>query len=328
MKKRNKDKIEEYKRELIEIFSKVSHDKSLTKEFFVDILTPSEFEAIALRWQIVKRISKGETHRSKIKNNFSSINGVCFKETDIKKIQMIERGEKLHVISTVCPDYSNDGQKYTFSGPLGSSVSLTAQEHLTNVPALLEVFNQIGFVTEWKILIADLPEVIDSQRDFILRVSQGKEDYLSRCARSAIAIQEKVSNRAQVQTFSDFYGNVGLDYLNIQETVAKKIREEGEKPPFRSRFITFSMARAELACRFRGGKLSLEEVLNAGAHGMSLYITHGTLLRNIFLGQRLLLVNHQTPNLQNFYLAKFVPGFEDLENTPKFPLGILEKKLY
>ncbi len=33
-------------------------------EFLKDILTPAEFETMALRWQIVKKIDKGETHRS------------------------------------------------------------------------------------------------------------------------------------------------------------------------------------------------------------------------------------------------------------------------
>ena len=32
-------------------------------EFLKDILTPNEFEAMALRWQIVKKLNKGETHR-------------------------------------------------------------------------------------------------------------------------------------------------------------------------------------------------------------------------------------------------------------------------
>ena len=58
------NKIPEYKKELVEIFSKISGDKKLIAEFLIDILTPTEFEALALRWQIVKKLNKGETHRS------------------------------------------------------------------------------------------------------------------------------------------------------------------------------------------------------------------------------------------------------------------------
>jgi TrpR family trp operon transcriptional repressor len=56
-------KIPEYKQELVEIFCKVLGDKELMTEFLKDILTPAEFESLALRWQIVKKLNKGETHR-------------------------------------------------------------------------------------------------------------------------------------------------------------------------------------------------------------------------------------------------------------------------
>ena len=57
-------KIPEYKQELVEVFSKVFGDKKLIAELLKDILTPAEFEALALRWQIVKKLNTGETHRS------------------------------------------------------------------------------------------------------------------------------------------------------------------------------------------------------------------------------------------------------------------------
>ncbi|MES3031661.1 MAG: Trp family transcriptional regulator [Patescibacteria group bacterium] len=63
MKHSNK-KIPEYKQELVEVFSKITSDKELMALFLKDILTPNEFEALALRWQIVKKLNKGETHRS------------------------------------------------------------------------------------------------------------------------------------------------------------------------------------------------------------------------------------------------------------------------
>ena len=57
------NKILEYKKELVETFAKIFGDKKLMTEFLTDILTPTEFEALALRWQIVKKLKKGETHR-------------------------------------------------------------------------------------------------------------------------------------------------------------------------------------------------------------------------------------------------------------------------
>ena len=57
-------KIPEYKQEIVEVFSKIMGDKKLMNEFLMDILTPAEFETLALRWQIVKKLNKGETHRT------------------------------------------------------------------------------------------------------------------------------------------------------------------------------------------------------------------------------------------------------------------------
>jgi|SRR3989338_3119952 len=57
-------KIPEYKKELVEVFSKIRGDQKFMAEFLVDILTPAEFEALALRWQIVKKLNKGEDYRS------------------------------------------------------------------------------------------------------------------------------------------------------------------------------------------------------------------------------------------------------------------------
>ncbi len=57
------EKINEYKKELTDLFTQVSGNKNLMQEFLQDILTPAEFDDLALRWQIVKKLNKGETHR-------------------------------------------------------------------------------------------------------------------------------------------------------------------------------------------------------------------------------------------------------------------------
>ncbi|OGI94312.1 hypothetical protein A3A03_00305 [Candidatus Nomurabacteria bacterium RIFCSPLOWO2_01_FULL_40_18] len=51
---------EQYKKELIEVIYKIAKDKNLLANFVKDILTPREFDNIGVRWQIVKRLSKGE----------------------------------------------------------------------------------------------------------------------------------------------------------------------------------------------------------------------------------------------------------------------------
>ncbi len=60
---KNKQKLEEYKKEIVNVFSQIGVNKNLMKELLADILTPKELEEVALRWQIVKRLNKGDKHR-------------------------------------------------------------------------------------------------------------------------------------------------------------------------------------------------------------------------------------------------------------------------
>jgi TrpR family trp operon transcriptional repressor len=59
-----KNNLEQYKKELIEVLYKISKDKQLLADFIRDILTPREFENISVRWQIIRRLEKGEHHGS------------------------------------------------------------------------------------------------------------------------------------------------------------------------------------------------------------------------------------------------------------------------
>lgn len=58
-----KEKIKEYKIELNKVFLKAGSDTKLMLEFLQDMMTPAEFDKLAIRWQIVKRLNNGETHR-------------------------------------------------------------------------------------------------------------------------------------------------------------------------------------------------------------------------------------------------------------------------
>jgi len=59
-----KNNSEQYKKELMEVLFKISKDKSLLNDFVKELLTPREYENIGVRWQIVKRLAKGEHHQS------------------------------------------------------------------------------------------------------------------------------------------------------------------------------------------------------------------------------------------------------------------------
>lgn len=55
-----KNNSEEYKKEVVEVVHKIARNKELLADFIKGILTPREFENLGIRWQIVKRLAKGE----------------------------------------------------------------------------------------------------------------------------------------------------------------------------------------------------------------------------------------------------------------------------
>ncbi|MDA3840749.1 MAG: hypothetical protein PF572_06735 [Patescibacteria group bacterium] len=249
---------------------------------------------------------------------------IYFSRKDERRIRKMNG--RVRVVSTVCPDYPHDGEKYVFNGDLGESASLTAIRHLRAVPGFLDSLSEIGLEVDWTILVADLPELVDAQKEFFERVAGSKEEYIRRCCHSVINIEKMATRKCGVMTFSQFYSEI--DYLFHQEEVARNILAAAEHSDFSSKFNSFVAERAELAKLFRGRALSRDELREAAAHGMSLYVTHGTLIRERFLGDNVIIVNHLTTNLTNFHLAKFFKGHESLENTPKIPLGIIDSQMY
>lgn len=59
-----KNNSEQYKKEIVEVVYKIAKDKDLLEDFIKEILTPREFDNISVRWQIVKRLGKGEYHQA------------------------------------------------------------------------------------------------------------------------------------------------------------------------------------------------------------------------------------------------------------------------
>ena len=58
-----KNNSEQYKKELVEVVYKIARDKNLLGDFIKELLTPREFDNVGVRWQIVKRLAKGEPHQ-------------------------------------------------------------------------------------------------------------------------------------------------------------------------------------------------------------------------------------------------------------------------
>ena len=55
---------EKYTNELIEVLQEISVDEKLLGEFLEDILSPSEYRELGVRWQIIKQLDKGIAQRN------------------------------------------------------------------------------------------------------------------------------------------------------------------------------------------------------------------------------------------------------------------------
>jgi Trp operon repressor len=54
---------ESSRRELLKLLAEASKNPKLLDAILVDLLTPAEYREVATRWQIVKRLAAGESHR-------------------------------------------------------------------------------------------------------------------------------------------------------------------------------------------------------------------------------------------------------------------------
>jgi len=59
---------EKYTEELVGVVQRVSSDKELLRAFLQDILSPTEYKELGIRWQIVKQLAQGKSHRDVAKN--------------------------------------------------------------------------------------------------------------------------------------------------------------------------------------------------------------------------------------------------------------------
>lgn len=259
--------------------------------------------------------------------NFNSPQVQFSKKDCIKLKRIVNNTRSLNIVSTVCPDYPHDGKRYTFSGELGSGIGLIANKHLVSSRHLLTFLESLGATANYLILTADLPELTEFQREFYERVAGSKQEYLNRCHHSSLEIGKMLIHGSS-KTFSSFYSEKGVDYLNIQQRTMENILNEfNTNPFFQDKFRRFMNSRRPLAEKFRGKTLSERELKIAAAHGMSLYATHGTLLRHLF-PENLIILNHNTANKNNFFSYEFVPGYNHLKNKPKFPVRIIPGDFY
>ena len=59
--------------ELVGVIQKISGDKTLLREFLKDLLSSAEYKELGVRWQIVKQLAAGASHRDAAKNLHTAV---------------------------------------------------------------------------------------------------------------------------------------------------------------------------------------------------------------------------------------------------------------
>ncbi len=73
------------KEELLSVIATISKDKDLLEAFLDDLLTPSEIAGLPKRWEIIRRLSKGESQWSIASNLKIGIATVTRGSRELKK---------------------------------------------------------------------------------------------------------------------------------------------------------------------------------------------------------------------------------------------------
>ncbi len=63
MKRLPRETLKKYKEEFTRVLRDTAKSPELFQEALIDFYTPGEYDELAIRWQIVKLLSRGESHR-------------------------------------------------------------------------------------------------------------------------------------------------------------------------------------------------------------------------------------------------------------------------
>lgn len=269
----------------------------------------------------------------KIVNNDKFLDtDVYFTKRSTARIMRMNRDKPLYVMSTVCPDYPHKDGRYTFKGDLGEGISFTAWQHIKTMPKFIQALKDLGFTVRYRMLVADLTNACKGQEEFNKRVAGSREEYLRRCHMSSLAIEKELKKVLDVEirscTFTSYYLKHNIKYDDVQYKTMLNILKAKDREDFKGKFQKFMEERRPLSEKLWHAGMTQQEEDFATAHGMSLYTTHGTLLRHIYKDENFLLINHVTPNLKNFYLTEFVTGYEHVKDYKKFCLGLITGEFY
>jgi len=232
-----------------------------------------------------------------------------------------------------CPDYSNDGVRYTHES-LGDGVPLLTRHHIEVGTNLVEALKRSGVNCTMKIMVADVEAVDDV---FCERFTNGDEDeFIERCIRSMQATAAVLPGEAFKS--SSFFNEFGRErFLEIQNGYLRVLaRHREEDNTFGHRVMVDTLARDTLYRRMyprvysNGMTTSVrnEFLIERTMRTMAQYLTLGRLI-----GEEkgpVAIINHPTTNSNMFNKrGRFLLESDDPRYPqPTVPIFTMTRRVY
>lgn len=213
-------------------------------------------------------------------------------------------GEKLTVVSPVCPDYETvEGalarHRFTFDG-LGAGIGVTARRLLRSLPGLMRLISGIlSFNCDWIICPGDF-EAFSKENTARLKISEA--EFLKRIGRSCDAITAELMDGVCCRPFSDLCGGKREWLRRYNGMLARFEAGEFGSPRGNPAFLEIAASRQSLYDRWyqlSGAPLSHYEplVIRQGAE----YATMGEIVEESSMSPNPMIIGADHHKMAPFY---------------------------
>lgn len=215
----------------------------------------------------------------------------------------LRNGERLVVVSSICPSYSTNVDEVPDYQDLETGISPNIQKHFTYLVPAISNLEQKGVDTVHFFLMADtevdllpfLKQLKIEPNEFTRRCQLSVEE-VGRQAISAYGNEVyKQTRQPPAARFLDFFGEE--EWFGRYEYLKDRLIGEYEANPFSriGRGLSRDYDERKVLIGKLLGRVSREDGIAHIARQKAQYMTFASLMRDRF-GERLVVVNHRTPN--------------------------------
>ena len=218
----------------------------------------------------------------------------------------LKEGKPLVIVSSVCPPYSSDGNGRPDYQMLEEGISYNICQHLSEVPKGIRFLESKGVAVVHFFLMADTEVDL---LPFLKTIGISEVEFTRRCQKSVEVISEQVVriylqvdyerySLPRAARFLEFFGHD--DWYSTYGVFKERLNLEAKQDPLGkvAKSLEYdARQRSEIISRLLGYSATPEERVNHIIRQKAQYMAFAKLMRDRF-PERLLVVNHMTPNFK------------------------------